>query len=171
MDGESIASLTVTGRIDQNALRVIPLRYLAEVAAAHLREVGRLMEAAPSRTQPGGVVVSGVPEWAARDVAATGSGTMTRRGDPPTPEQFARAWLATPAVAFPDGGGHRELVTRRQALAERFAVSVYRVDQWTRAARDRGLVPARDPKAGGAPRKPPQHLGQVRPSNRQEMTK
>lgn len=161
MDGETIAALTITGRIDQNALRIIPLGYLAEVAASHLREVAHQMGHGAGA---GEGVVNVTPEWVARDAAANNSGTLTRRGDPPTPEQFAQAWRETAAVAFREG--NRERVTRRQALAERFAVSVYRVDQWTRAARDQGLIPARDPKTGGAPRQHQATSGKTARANR-----
>lgn len=60
----------------------------------------------------------------------------------PTPEEFARVWLATGKYAL-DGR------PRRQALAELWEVTPYAVDKWARRARDLGLIPRADT---GAPR-------------------
>ncbi|WOP17408.1 hypothetical protein [Raineyella sp. LH-20] len=77
-------------------------------------------------------------------VAARGSGDD--KGEIPGPEEFARVWRETPARIDRDG----LRVTRRQLLAERYGVTVWRIDQLSRAARDRGLLPKQRP---GRPRK------------------
>lgn len=122
-DHSEIDWLGVSGRIDQNALRTIPLGYLREVAADYLRKVELKHE-------------DGFALWAARLESEVDPGDFSKRGDPPTPEEFAAQWNATPKATFVNS----ERVTRRAALAERYNVTVYAIDKWTRQARDAGLI-------------------------------
>lgn len=133
-DRSALATLAVTaGPIDQKSLRVIPLNYLLEVAQAHVRVVDAEMD------RPGMHLED------ALEFASTDPGEISRRGDPPTPEEFARAWHATPEVDFKEG----ERITRRRALAKHFGVTVWAIDKWTRKARDSGKLLATDsPKPG-----------------------
>src|SRR5690606_23437395 len=122
-EGQRLTSLTIRGHnVDQAALRLPPLGYLREVATTYLHKVEEAQE-------------DGIPLDAALDEANQEPGEVRVRSDPPTPEEFAEAWRATP----PAETRARERVTRRQALAERYHVTVHAVDKWTRAARDAGL--------------------------------
>jgi hypothetical protein len=65
-------------------------------------------------------------------------------GEPPTPKEvttefttkFAAAWRETPRSAIVDG----KRITRRHQLAKNYGVPVWRVDEWSKAARDMGLI-------------------------------
>lgn len=119
-----LTSLVMKGEnVDQRALRTVPVSYLREVAETYLGHVER-------------AVADGIPLADALTDAEADPGQARVKGDPPTPEEFAAAWRETPASQTrPDGR-----TTRRQALAERWSVTVYTVDKWTRAARDAGLI-------------------------------
>jgi hypothetical protein len=130
MKGDRITSLTVSGeRVDAKALSTVPLRHLAQVAAAFLGEADKAF-------------TEGAPVSAAFDGAGADPGRV-RRHTGPSPEEFARSWL--------------EVTTgeRRKRLADRWGVGVYTIDKWTRTARDRGLIP---PPTVGRPRSG-QHQG------------
>lgn len=130
-EGGSLSSLTVRGEIDQAALRLVPLRSLQEVATAYLAHV----EQAVSKGTPLADALSDAEHQ--REVRVSDK--------PPSPAEFAEAWHAAPAAEVRQG----KRATRRQNLAERWNVSPFRVDQWTRAARDAGLIP---PAGTGRPR-------------------
>ena len=128
-DHTAIQWLSISGRIDQNALRSVPLKYLLEVAADYLRKLDTEYEA-------------GLTLLEAREFAATEPGEFEISGDPPTAEQFAAKWHSTPESTFEDG----KRVTRRWALKKHYNVSVFAIDKWTRKARDAGLLPDANPR-------------------------
>lgn len=78
----------------------------------------------------------------ALEVAEIEPGEVRLGDDSPTVEEFARAWLSIPGTTV-DG------TPRREALAERFGVTPWAIDKWTRRARERGLIPR---AATGRPR-------------------
>ncbi len=137
-DGQ-ISELTISGGgpVTPEVLRRVPVSYLADAARGieNSFEEGKddgLSDAAAIAT----IGVAGVDE---------GESDPGRDG-PPTPEEFASAWHRTPASIITAEG---KRVTRRQALANQFSVTVWTVDKWSRAARDRGLISKDRP---GAPR-------------------
>ncbi|UMG94151.1 hypothetical protein [Nocardioides sp. TF02-7] len=123
-DGDRITSLTVLGEVTQEALRVIPLGYLRDVATGYLRQLDTANAQGLALTDALGMA-DHEPE-------------VRVSGEAPSAGEFAEAWLNTPATEVREGKRR----TRRQALAERYGVTPFAVDKWTRAARDAGLIPA-----------------------------
>ncbi|MCA0294733.1 MAG: hypothetical protein LCH96_05330 [Actinobacteria bacterium] len=107
--------------VDTDALKHAPLADLARMAMAfHERVLAEFME--------------GTDLSDALDIAEIEPGEVRLSDDSPAPEEFARAWLAIPGRTV-DG------TPRREALAERFGVTVWAIDKWARGARERGLIP------------------------------
>jgi hypothetical protein len=109
--------------LDQHALSRAPLGYLREVALTFEADVDASYD-------------DGLQLADALDTAERLPGELSLKSPTPTPAQFAQVWRATPAVTNREG----ERVTRRRALAQRFGVSVWAVDKWTRTARDAALI-------------------------------
>ena len=149
-EGDKLTSLTVRGEIDQAALRLVPLRSLQEVATAYL---GHVQQA----------VSKGLPLADALSDAEHES--EVRVSDkPPSPTEFTKAWDATPVAEV--RGGQR--ITRRRALADRYSVTVYTIDKWTRAARDNGLI---EQSNVGRPRNPETPGGKPSPGRERKNRK
>lgn len=121
---ESVVEFTMHGRVTRKALDAVPFETLRDVAVAHLKAHEAGLE-------------SGFSTEAARLMAHAEPGEA--QGSTPTTREFSVTFNRTPErVEDPETG---ELVPRRQHLADRYRVSVYAVDKWIRAGRDRGLIP------------------------------
>lgn len=137
--------------IDQKALRNIPLGYIEEAAITAVRKVDT--ELAPIE-RDGKTYTNVTPVSEVLEVASLEQGEVVMSHEPPSHEEFARAWRETPDVAFVPGEKGAPLrVTRRMALANRFHKSKYTIDKWTRAAREAGLL---EWPAGKTPAQPRQ---------------
>lgn len=146
---EQVRSLTVFGgKVDQEALRAVPLRDLADAAAGHWAKFDANR-------------ADGMDMHTAHVLARAESGQVRLPGDPPHLHEFAAAWHETPARTIVEG----ESTARRDALAVRFGVTVHAVDKWTRAARDAGLI---EPAGVGRPRNPKTPEGNRRRANRKK---
>lgn len=119
---EVTVASTAGKRVHQASMRLPPLGYLHEAAWTYIQDV--------EKDRDGGYPLHSALEGADSD-------HVRLRGDPPSLETFAAAWLEATTAKFRDG----KRVPRRQVLAARFHVSVYAIDKWTRAARDAGLLP------------------------------
>ncbi len=112
---------TGTRPVGRDDLRHVPLADLVKIAAVFQERVGN--EFADSARLGD-----------ALELAAIEPGEVRLSDDSPAAEEFARAWLSIPRVTV-------EGVPRRDALAERYGVTVWAIDKWTRKARERGLIP------------------------------
>lgn len=110
--------------IDHAALRHLPLRTIAEVAAGHLDRYHDHREDGDSR------------EVAAALASATEEPAERRRSRPDL-STFAARWHATRARAKTGDG---QVTGRRDALALHYGVKPATIDLWTRLARDEGLI-------------------------------
>lgn len=114
------------GEADHAALRQIPLRTLAEVAAGHLDEFHSHRE-------------EGLPTFAAAiEASAVGEEEPRRRGSRPDLRAFAAQWKATRSRTLTEDG---RVLPKRKALAEHYGVKEATIDLWTRLARDVELLP------------------------------
>lgn len=144
-----LTSLVIRGEdVDQKALRTVPVSYLREIAETYRGHVEQSIR-------------DGMPLGDALADAEADPGQTRRKGDPPSVEEFAASWHETPATQTRPGGR----TTRRQALATRYHVSPERVDQWTRAARDTGLIP---PAKTGRPRQTDAPSGPTARTNKEK---
>lgn len=150
------------GPVTQERLARVPMRTIANVAAAHVAgfqrgrdDLERLIQEAaggelPSpeeraeaaahlaeriRTDPDGV--------AARLAEMHKSPPPTpRKRRTPTPAEFADVWQGLRERQNVDPNNPGVLIGRREWLAAHYGVSLKTVDRWTRAARDGGHIPA-----------------------------
>lgn len=124
-----LTSVTVrpaTGaHLDQRALSLVPVGYLRDVATTYLNDVERAFDE--------GMRI----EDAFREADRARGEVVTPDGSPSS-EEFAEAWRATGRAEITERGTAR--IPRRDALAERYGVSVYAIDKWTKRARDLGLI-------------------------------
>lgn len=150
---DRLRSVQVTGPgIAQKDLCVLPIVTLQAVAEAALKRYDE-----------------GLSQEFAADVARAEASRHTQEDKGvPGPVEFARIWRETPARIERDG----ERVTRRKLLAEQYGVTVWRIDQVSRAARDRGLIPK---QRAGRPRLASTTINQDNdqhdPSNEQKGTR
>lgn len=124
--------------LDQRALSLVPVGYLRDVAATYLADVERAFDE--------GMRI----EDAFREADRARGEVVTPDGSP-SPEAFAEAWQAVGRAEVTEVG--RARVPRRDALAERYGVSVYAIDKWTKRARALGLIePVSGERRGRRPR-------------------
>ncbi|HEY4237411.1 MAG TPA: hypothetical protein VGM45_08760 [Gaiellaceae bacterium] len=151
-DGDRLTSLTVIPhpgvRLDQKALALVPVGYLHDVAARYLAIVERAVD-------------DGMRIEDALREADRAAGEVVTTDDAPTSEDFAAAWVSTPEVGVGERGTKR--TGRRQALADRYGVSVFTIDSWTRRARVEGLIPPVPGKPRGRRAQTPDRT--LRPEN------
>jgi len=128
-DAGQLASVTVRPApgvvLDQRALSLVPVGYLRDVAITYLADVERAWNE--------GMRI----EDALREADRARGEVMTVDGSP-TPEAFAAAWQAVGRAEITDRGTGR--IPRREALADRYGVTVYAIDKWTKRARALGLL-------------------------------
>lgn len=121
VDGDRLASLTVHAHdVRQIDLRSVPLVEVRATALAHVRQVSDLLD----------------DDYRLADALDM--------ADPPALMPDGRTPVADFIAAYRSAGpragadGRVDRTPRRQALAERFGVSVYTVDKWVRLLRDQG---------------------------------
>lgn len=134
-----VATLTIRPpagvSVDHAALRQIPLRTLAEVAAGHLQQYRTARSDGLNTSEATALASSMNPV-----------GSSVSSSGKPDVEQFAKVWNASRShVETPEG-----VKPRRLALAIYFGVSPWSIDKYLREARDLGLVA---PSKVGRPRK------------------
>lgn len=111
--------------LDQRAMSLVPVGYLLDVAKTYLEDVQRAWDE--------GMRV----EDAFREADRARGEVVTSDGSP-SPEAFAEEWRSLGRVEVGNAGTKR--TPRRDALADRYGVTVYTIDKWTKRARELGLI-------------------------------
>jgi hypothetical protein len=123
--------LMLLGPVSSADLAQLPLKTIAEVAAAHADLYWAAREAGDG------------PRTAAHQRASVSDGLVgdlpRARGKRPPMGEYAEVWLSMKRSHNPTPSGRH--LPKREALAEWFGVNVQTIDTWTRAARDKGLLP------------------------------
>lgn len=155
------------GPVTQERLSRVPMRTLANVAAAHVaifrrglddgradiehlirEEAGSERPTPEERAEATARVVErmrtdpgGVAARIAELRKSTAPPPVPQKRRTPTPAEFAEVWRGLQERQNVDPGTGM-LIGRREWLAAHYGVSLKTIDRWTRAARDGGHIPA-----------------------------
>lgn len=153
------------GPVTQERLARVPMRTIANVAAAHiagyqrgrddlerliLEEAGSDQPSPKERAEVAALLAERIrtdPEGVAARIAemrkspTPPAAAAPRKRRTPTPAEFAEVWQGLRERQNVDPNNAGLLIGRREWLAAHYGVSLKTVDRWTRAARDGGHIP------------------------------